>query len=163
MTQLFSGKWVLNLVPESKCKKQYLAEKNEVIPTKCVPQQYSIYFILMHNHLGMLLNDKLNYEHHLNFVLNEVNMATALLCKFPQSFLRQCLMTIYKSFIQLHLDCGEIVYDQVFNKSFHKNFELTQCNPAIAIIGAIRSASPELLFLRIRLRILKIGQLWKVH
>ena len=36
----------------------------------------------VHKHLGMLLDDKLSYEHHLKFVLNKVKKTIDLLCKF---------------------------------------------------------------------------------
>ena len=36
----------------------------------------------VHKHLGMLLDDKLSYEHHLRFVLNKVKKTVYLPCKF---------------------------------------------------------------------------------
>ena len=74
----------------------------------------------VHKHLGMLLDDKLRYEHHLKSVLNKVKKTMALLRKFQQILLRQSLITIYKSFIRSHLDYGDIVYDRAFNESFHR-------------------------------------------
>ena len=65
----------------------------------------------VHKHLGMLLDDKLSYEHHLKSVLNKVKKTIGLLRKFQQILLRQSLITIYKSFIWPHLDYGNIVYD----------------------------------------------------
>ena len=70
-------------------------------------------------HLGMLLDDKLSYEHHLKFVLNKVKKTMGLLRNFQQSLPRRSLITISKSFIRPHLDYGNIVYDRAFNESFH--------------------------------------------
>ena len=39
---------------------------------------------LVYKHLGMLLNDKLSYEHNLKFVLNKVKKTIGLLSKFQQ-------------------------------------------------------------------------------
>ena len=100
----------------------------------------------VHKHLGILLNDTLSYEHHLKSVLNKVKKTISLLRKFQQILPGQSLITIYKSFIRPHLDYGGIVYDRVFNESFHKNRESIQCNAAIAITGAIRGTSSEKLF-----------------
>ena len=100
----------------------------------------------MHKHPGMLLYDKLSYEHQLKFVLNKVKKTIGLLRKFQQILPRQSLITIYKSFIRPHLDYGDIVYDRAFNESFHKNLESIQYNAAIAITGAIRGTSSEELF-----------------
>ena len=108
-----------------------------------------------HKHLGMLLDDKVSYEHHLKFVLNKIKKTIGLLRKFQQIFPRQSLITIYKSFIRSHLDYGDIVYDRAFNESFHKNLEPIQYNAAIAITGAIRGTSSEKLFQELGLESLK--------
>ena len=100
----------------------------------------------VHKHLGMLLDDKLSYEHHLKSVLNKVKETIGLLCKFQQILPRQSLITIYKSFIRPHLDYSDIIYDRAFNESFHKNLESIQYNAAIAITGAIRGISCETFF-----------------
>ena len=64
----------------------------------------------VHKHLGMLLDDKLGYEHYLKFVLNKIKETIGLLRKFQQSPPRHTLITIYKSFIRPHLDYGYNVY-----------------------------------------------------
>ena len=55
----------------------------------------SVYFInipvsstSVHKHIGMLLDDKLNYEDHLKFVLNKVKKTIDLLRKFQQNLSR---------------------------------------------------------------------------
>ena len=109
----------------------------------------------VHKHLGMLLDDKLSYEHHLIFVLHKVKKTIGLLRKFQQSLSRQPLITIYKSFIRPHLDYGDIVYDRAFNESFHKKFESTQYNAAIAITGTIKGTFSGKLFQELGLESLK--------
>ena len=69
--------------------------------------------------------------------------------------MRKSLITIYKSFIQTHLDYGDIVHDRAFNESFHENLESTQNNAAIAITGAIRGTSSDTLFQELGLESLK--------
>ena len=58
----------------------------------------SVYFsnipvssISVHKHLGMLLDDKLSYEHHLKFVLNKGKKKIGLFRTFQQSLPRQSL------------------------------------------------------------------------
>ena len=109
----------------------------------------------VHKYLEMLLNDKLSYRHHLKSVLNKVKRTKGLLRKFQQILPRQSLITIYKSFIRLHFDYGDIVYDRAFNESFHKYLESIQYNAAIAITGAIRGTSSEKLFQELGLESLK--------
>ena len=52
----------------------------------------------VHKHLGMLLDDRLSYEHYLKSVLNKVKRTIGLLRKFQQILPRQSLIPIYKSF-----------------------------------------------------------------
>ena len=96
----------------------------------------------VHKHLGMLLDDKLNYKHHLKFVLNKVKKTIVLLRKFQQILPRQSLITIYKLFIRPDLNYGNIVYDPALMNHFTKFlnlFNITQ----VVITGAIRGTSFE--------------------
>ena len=47
------------------------------------------------------------------------------------------LLTIYKSFIRIHLDYGDVIYDQHYNNTFHQKLESIQYNAALTIKGAI--------------------------
>ena len=53
-----------------------------------------------HKLLGMLLDARLSYEHHLKFVLNKINNTLGLLRQFQLILSRQSLITIckYRSF-----------------------------------------------------------------
>ena len=72
----------------------------------------------VHKHLGMLLDDKLSYEHHLKFVLNKVKKTISLLRKFQQIPLTQSLIIISsnRSSNRPHLDYANIAYDRAFNE-----------------------------------------------
>ena len=65
------------------------------------------------------------------------------------------MITIYKSFIQLHLDYGAIIFDQPENESFCKKIESVQYNAALAITGAIQGTSREKLYKELGLETLK--------
>ena len=78
----------------------------------------------VHKHLGMLLDDKLRYEHHLKFVLNKVKETTGLLRKFNQSLPRQSLIRIYKSFIWPHLDMAILFMIEPLMNHFTKILNL---------------------------------------
>ena len=41
----------------------------------------------------------------------------------------------------LHLDYGNIIYDQVDNKTFHQKLKLMQYNACLVFTGAIRGTS----------------------
>ena len=35
-------------------------------------------------------------------------------------------MTVYKTFLRPHLDYGDIIYDEAYNKTFHQKLESIQ-------------------------------------
>ena len=45
-----------------------------------------------------------------------------------------------------HVDYGDVIYDQAYNKSFHEKLENFQCNASLAMTGAIRGTSKEKLY-----------------
>ena len=79
----------------------------------------------------------------------------ALLRKFQHILPRHSLLTIYKTFIRPRLDYGDVIYDKVFNQSFYKKLESTQCNAALAITGAIQGTITEKLYQELRLESLQ--------
>ena len=70
-------------------------------------------------HLGMILDTKLDFSLHLKNVQNKVNKTIGLLRKLQDTLPRTSLITIFKSFIRSYLDYGDIIYDRVYNTSFH--------------------------------------------
>ena len=97
-------------------------------------------------HLGMFLDDKLNFGEHLKYVANKVNKSIGLLCKLKNLLPRRSLVTIYKPFIRFHIDYGDVIFNQAYNKSFHEKLEDFQYNALLAITGAIRGTSKESLY-----------------
>ena len=69
-------------------------------------------------HLGMHLDEKLNFNHHIKEKITKTNKGTGLIRKLANVLPRQSLITIYQSFIRPHLDYGDIMYDQRNNESF---------------------------------------------
>ena len=96
--------------------------------------------------LGVYLDDKLDFCEHFRYIFKMVNRTISLLHKLQNILPRAPLITIYKSFIRPHLDYGDILYDQMFNNSFHEKLESIQYNAALAITGAIRGSSREKLY-----------------
>ena len=92
----------------------------------------------INKHLEMKLDSNLSYEHHIKSILNKVNKMIGLLRKFLLILSRHSLITIYKTFIRLHLDYGDVTYGRTFNELFHQRLESTQYNAALAITETIR-------------------------
>ena len=99
-------------------------------------------------HLGVTLDLKLTFEEHLLNVFETVNRTIDLTRKLQSVLPRITLVTIYKDFVRPHLDYGDILYDQVFNNSFHNRLESIKYNACIAITTAVRGTSKEKLLSR---------------
>ena len=91
----------------------------------------------------MILDTKLNFQEHLENILNKVYKIIGLLWKLQNSLPHGSLLTIYKAFIRPYDDYGDVIYDEHYNNSFHQKLESVQYNAAIAIIGAVRGSSRE--------------------
>ena len=98
------------------------------------------------NHLGMLLDFRLDFQEHWKSLVKKVNKTIALLRKLQNILPRSALLTIYKCFVRIHLDYGDIIFDEAFNNSFHQKIESLQYNAALAITGAIRGTSREKIY-----------------
>ena len=68
---------------------------------------------------------------------------------------------LYKYFIRLPVDYGDIIYDQAYNLSFHQKLESIQYNAALALTGAIRGSSGEKLYQELGLESLQVQRWYK--
>ena len=66
--------------------------------------------------------------------------------KLQKTLPRPVLLTMYKAFVRPHLDHGAIIYDEAYNKTFHKKLESIQYNAYLALSGAIRGSSRQKLY-----------------
>ena len=65
-------------------------------------------------HLGVILDSSLGFDEHLISAQSKTNKTIGLFGKFQNTLPRQALITIYKAFVRLYLDYGNILYDQAY-------------------------------------------------
>ena len=88
--------------------------------------------------MGLVLDNKLTFKKHIKDKLNKVYFGVGKIKRLCDIFPRDSLVTIYKSFIRLHLDYGDVIYDQPNNDSFSDKIEQLQYKACLAITGAIQ-------------------------
>ena len=116
------------------------------VPVACAPCQ---------KHLGLYLDEKLNFKHHINVTVSKANKGIEIIKRLSDIRPRNSLITIYKSFIKPHLDYCDVIYDQPNNESFCSKTERIQYNAALAITGEIRETSQTKLHNELGLESLK--------
>ena len=97
--------------------------------------------VVSEKHLGLVLDEKLNFNSHLKMITDKATKSISVLRKLRHYIPRNSLITTYKSFIRSHLEYGDIVFDQPNNVSFSDKLESIQYNAALAISGAVRGIS----------------------
>ena len=112
-------------------------------------------------HLGLFLDEKLNFNVHVKEKIAKANRSIGLIKKLQNNLPRQALLTIYKSFIRPLLDYGDIIYDQPNNESLCQKLESVQYNASLAITGAIRGTSQQKLYKELGLESLKFRRWYR--
>ena len=74
-------------------------------------------------HLGLYLDEKLNYNHYIKEIISNVNKGICVIRKLTSILHRNALLTVYKSFVRPNIDYCDFIYDQPHNESFCNNPE----------------------------------------
>ena len=106
-------------------------------------------------HIGLILDNKLNFSEHLKGVLDKISKPIGLIRNFQPILPRFSLLTIYKTFVRPRLEYGDIIYDQIYNALFYRKLESIQYSACLAKTGIIRATSHENLNQELGLRTLK--------
>ena len=106
-------------------------------------------------HLGIHLDEKLNFIHHIKEKISKANIGIGVIKKLNNTLPRKTLLTIYKSFVWPHLDYGDIIYDQPNNENFCNKLETVQYNATLAITVSIQGTSKVKLYTKLGLESLK--------
>ena len=77
----------------------------------------------------------------INENIDKANKGIGIIRKLNNILLCHALLTIYRSFIRLDLDYGDVIYDQAENESVSSKIESIQYNATLAKTGAIRRTS----------------------
>ena len=73
-----------------------------------------------HKHLGMYLDEKLNFLQHIKEKTSKANRGIGVIRKLSHILPRHSLITTYKSFVRSHLEYCDIIYAQPNNESCNK-------------------------------------------
>ena len=126
--------WKMNFNPDTSKHAQVVIFSRKIKVTSHLQLVFNnnpVHETSTQKHLEIFLDFKLNSQEHFENILNKVNKTIGLLRKLQNSFSRTSLFRIYKSFIRLHFDYGDIIYDQAYNVSFQQKVKSIQYNAAL--------------------------------
>ena len=92
--------------------------------------------------LGVHLNEKMNWEDHINTIINRANKKIGLIWKLSNDIPRFAVENIYTSYIRPQLEYGCIIYDNC-SKDQNQRLEATQRRAAIACTRAYNRTSTQ--------------------
>ena len=104
---------------------------------------YNSHVIESLKHLGLILDNKLNFNECLKGVLDKISKTIGFIRKFLPILPRISLHTIHKTFVRPHLDYGDLIHDQTYNPSFYRKHESVQYSACLVITYTIRGTSYE--------------------
>ena len=97
-------------------------------------------------HLGILLDEELNFKQHIHSAISKVNKGISVIKKLRHNLPRKSLVTICKASLRPLIDYGDIIYDQPQNESFCEKIESVQYEAILAITGAIQGTSRDKIY-----------------
>ena len=129
----FQWKMSFNLDPSRQAQEVTFSRKlNNVSQPSLIFNNSDVSSCKPQKHLGILLDSNLTFEEHYSAILNKTNRTIGLLRKLQSLLARAALITIYKASVRPYLDYSDVLYDQVFNTSYHKKLESIQYNACLA-------------------------------
>ena len=119
-----------------------------IFPGKKMKKSILVFFItiLKFPVLGLVLDNKFTFKKHIKEKLNKAYFGVGEMKRLRDILPCDSLVTIYKSFSRLHLDFGDVIYDQPNNDSFSDKIEQLQYKAYLTIAAAIQGTSRECLY-----------------
>ena len=139
----FQWKCILILIPINRLMKSYFLENQKSI---LIPLSLSTIMILRRpyqKHLGIILDSKLDFNIHVDNNIKKCYRMIGIIKRLSVSVPRKALLANYKSFVRLHLDYRDILYDKPGNQNFLNKFQYKAC---LEITGAIQGTSRQFFF-----------------
>lgn len=136
----YGNKWVITFNANKTSQQTFSNRSSHYTPhllfgTQEIPHNSN------HKHLGLTMSTDLRFKSHINNVLLKFNRAMSPLYPIASKIPRNVLLTIYKVYVQPHLDYCASVYDGHITVFDRARLEKAQSRAARLITGAPRRTS----------------------
>ena len=102
-----------------------------------------------HKHLGLIFDSKLNFQSHIRQAIMKARRDIGIIRYLSKYLSRDVLDQVYKLYVRLHLDYGDIIYhkfDPNMSLDLPTKIEQTQYSAALAVTGAWRGTNRQRLY-----------------
>ena len=152
-------KMIFNSDPRKQAMEVYFSRKlNQGSPLPLDFNDNTVQTVDVHNHLGLSLDKKLDFNIHIKNKINKCNKIIGIMERLSLSISRDSLLTLYKLFVRPRLDYANIIYDKPGNVNFESKLERVQYNACLAITGAIRGTNRDSIYAELGLESLSAGR-----
>ena len=117
--------------------------------------------IEVHEHVGLSLDKKLDFNIHIDNKINKCNKIIGIMKRLSLSISRDSLPTIYKMFACPHLDYADIIYHKPCNVNFESKLKRVQYNACFTITGAIQGTNRDSIYAELGLESLSARRLYR--
>ena len=151
--------WKMLFNPDSSKPAQEIlfSRKNkiQVHPTISLYYNVQVERVSYQKHLGILLDEKLNFKQHIDSAISKGNKGISVIKKLRHNLPGKSLVTIFKAFLRPLIDYGDIIYDQPQNESVCEKIEYVQYKTTLATAVAIQGNSGDKIYQELGLESLK--------
>ena len=138
---------LFNPDPRKQATEVYFSRKlNQDSPLPLDFNGNTVQTVEVHNHLGLSLDKKLDYNILTENKINKCNKMIGIMKRLSLSFSSDSLLTINKSFVRPHLDYADMIYDKLYNAIFESKLERVQYNACLAITSAIGGTNRDSIY-----------------
>ena len=139
----WSIQWLVKFNPE-KTKSLVISNRNLVHPPLVFDNKI-VDEVTEHKHLGVIFNSKLNWNSHINSILQSIAKSLDVMQKLQYTIDRDTLESTYKAFIRSKMEYSCILFDDCYDYETTL-LENCQLRAARIVTGAKRGTSHELLY-----------------
>ena len=139
----WSKKWLVSFNPDKSETLFITLKQNQAISPVYLDNQ-EINVVSSHKHLGVIFNEKLTWNTHIDNIYSSGNKKVTLLSKLKYTLDRKTLLTMYCSFVRPSLEYANVLWNNCTDADSDR-IESIQRRAARIITGGISRTSTELL------------------
>ena len=129
----YKWKMLFNPNPKKTAQEVLFSRKNQIESHSTISlNSIQVKRTAFQKHLGLILDEKLNFKQHVDSAISKVNKGISVIKKLGHTLPRNSLITIYKVFLRPLLNYSDIIYDQPNKDSFCEKLESIQYKAALA-------------------------------